>query len=392
MSRYFHRVSILVLFLLPALTLAQKPEKQISFARESKPHSYYVQQAELWWKEIQKDSTSEENWYNYFRANRNAFGSGNWKDDVVKESPYLRPGPEIVKMMEQHIPNTFTYYYLSYLDHGVATEDGDKLLKAYRMNPNFEGIHSSVISYAISTRDTALRKEVNKAWYKTNYISPNLLNYGYNVLMSLEKNAILLTQNDNDTYPLWMLQDALGVRPDVSVINIDFLLLADYRDPTLKQLDVQPLDIQSPDINEYEKNWQKIVHHILLHHEGPRPVYLGMTLFQDLYSEFSNHLSLSGLTFKYTKNKKEDLTALNRTLFEKTFLLDYLTHEFFVDINEGNAEAQNMNYLNMLKDLYDDYTKHHQTEKAASVKTLAFAIVDKTKNEKWEKAIRKEFK
>ncbi len=53
-------------------------EPQISFANESKPHSYYVKQAELWWKEIEKDKTSETSWYNYYRACRNAQGTANW--------------------------------------------------------------------------------------------------------------------------------------------------------------------------------------------------------------------------------------------------------------------------------------------------------------------------
>jgi len=175
-------VYVFLALVTPAICLAQtstnpKPEKQISFARETKPHTYYVQQAELWWKEVQKDSTSETNWYNYFRACRNAWGSDDWKSDFIKESPYLKTGDDIVKLIYAHIPDSFTYYYLSYLNGGFGKENGENILKAYRMNPNFEGIHSSVVSYAASNFKDSLRKEVNKAWYKTNYFSPSLLSY-----------------------------------------------------------------------------------------------------------------------------------------------------------------------------------------------------------------------
>lgn len=60
--------------------------------------------------------------------------------------------------------------------------------------------------------------------------------YAANFLNSLDKNAIIFTYGDNDTYPLWYVQEVENIRRDVRVVNLSLIQVDWYIDKLRKKV------------------------------------------------------------------------------------------------------------------------------------------------------------
>lgn len=342
----------LVLALVATTTYSQdKIERQTvySLIKQKQTVEWYKAQAELWKEYLDKNPKDGEGWISYYTANRmlKIYGAG------VKQHDLDNIENELVK---KHIPNTFEYHYIAVWNLGLRDiERSDfHLKKAQELGPDRVEFFDDLTNYYEIRRDKKNSEVIAKKWFASNDISPGVYAWNYNMLQSVEDNAILLTVGDNDTYPAWILQRAKGIKPNVSVVNLGLIRLEDYRKTYFKELGIPYIEIDWDKNPSYEATQTMMTKHI--RENTDRPVYLGISASQNVYESFKDEVYNVGLAYKCSEQKFDNIAVIKKN-YEKHYMLDYLKADFSNDISQGIIDDASSNYLVPFITLYNHYVE-----------------------------------
>lgn len=360
---------------------ATKPEKVYRLVYVQKSNEWYQQQEKLWKKEIEKNRQHAEAWENYYNAVRYA----NYLEmDYPTKQARLKT---IVQEMEQAIPGTFVYY-MSHYRTFCNVKDISSLEKAYQLQPENPETYTDFISHYEFEGDAAQKAAFCKKLYQSRILAPGLMNYNYNVLMSVESNAILFTNGDNDTYPGWVLQAEKGIQKEVTILNLALSSEKDYLQRKLKQRNIQiNLDALFQKVITQDKSGKVNFSTETLLQELCRsvvakypqiPVYIALTVMSNYYDALKADLYLTGLAFKYSPQRVDNIALIKQNV-EQHFRLDYLKYDWYNEPYQAETIVAhlNLNYVSPLVMLAEYYKTGGQKEKCKALTDLALLVADK---------------
>jgi len=335
---------------------AQIPERINRINLQPHEQSYYTTQSVLWKAEVAKHPKDAQAWENYYRATRYSNqmyipNQGADKEKIMKD---------IVAGMEKNVPNTIEYYRCKLSVDGNSNKDTTAMLKLIRkgleLSPNDGGILEQYINYREINGRTEKLQDLTTRLYNSKTYAYGIMEIDYNMLMSADKNAILFTDGDNDTYPAWMLQQVKGIRTDVTVINIE---LASQFPQMMKRL-LKEKNIVLPDAflekGKISKDEMEYIKELVLqiNKQFPTvPIYFATTC--DVEQTFPDSLYCTGLAWRFSTLKIDNLPMLKNNV-ENHFHIDYLNGGMYDEgISAGLVEDCNSLYVTPFALLYKQY-------------------------------------
>ena len=144
--------------------------------------------------------------------------------------------------------------------------------------------------------------------------------YAWNLMAGLDPDAIIFTNGDNDTFPLWYLQEVENFRRDVTVVNLALINLpwyikqlkrtdpplpCSYTDQAVEQM--RAIRYEDPDTGRQETIYVKdyMVHNIIEQSMGQRPVFFAVTIPQENMHRYFDMLQMEGLAYRFTGKRNE---------------------------------------------------------------------------------------
>ncbi|MEN8007096.1 MAG: DUF2723 domain-containing protein [Candidatus Krumholzibacteriota bacterium] len=142
--------------------------------------------------------------------------------------------------------------------------------------------------------------------------------YAWNILAGLDEDAIIFTNGDNDTFPIWYLQEVEKFRTDVTVVNLSLVNLPWYikqlknhpDKPLAMQRNEEEIDALRHRIFEDPKTGERtvlmikdyVVHDIITtNHSGPGlPVFFAVTIPQENMARYYPNMLMEGMAYRLT--------------------------------------------------------------------------------------------
>ena len=360
---------------------AQQAETIESITANSHEPEWYAAQAEAWQKRVDENPQDQWAWRNLFRATcyYEQF-TGGWGENQDESRT-----ADVIRRMEAALPDSFVLNLCKgrfCLTTDVTAKRGDNILRAIELMPENicpEDLEFLAVRLWINGPENPRVKELYTKSYRAKYFPSRIMQFNHNMLQSMQPNALYFSNGDLDTEPMKMLQEALGERTDVIIINLSFLHATTFMDALYKKLNIAPLTLNVQDYGDkYGEKWLQYYEADIIMYlikESKRPAYFSPTNPKVSILD-TNSIFNEGLVLKYSPKPYNNFDVAMHNVKE-VYNLEYLAEPDLVYDSWETSAMVDLNHVTLLAHLIAKFRKKGDEHQAMRLYNILSKCVER---------------
>jgi len=207
--------------------------------------------------------------------------------------------------------------------------------------------------------------------------------YAWNLLQSCDRDGILFTTGDNDTFPLWCLQEAYGIRRDVDIVNLSlanthwYIRQMKNRHGVPFALTNDEIDLMRP-TSQLGRVQAQVVNIVLESNQWRRPIYFGTSSPESVRryrgAPLDSNLRLEGMVMRVVPDRGARIA--DRELVMKRYTEEYRYRSVADTTIFKNETTRRIadNYATGLLYIADEFRRQGRPDRARTAAALAMQL------------------